>query len=199
HAGYFFGARSPRPLLEAVRELLDRRPALRDVLELRFVGGFRTADREWAEGLELGQGIRIEGTLPHHQTLRAMKEADSLLLLIPSAGGIGKTVLSGKVFEYLAAERPVLGLVPLDGAAADLLRSAGHEWIADPDDVAAIASTLERLVDAWIATRLPDVVIPEALRASLDRRSRAGAMAALLSEITRTRREEDPVMLGAEL
>jgi glycosyltransferase involved in cell wall biosynthesis len=198
HAGYFFGARSPRPLLQAVRALLDRRPALRDVIEVRFVGGFRSADRAWAEGLDLGHVIAVEDTLPHGETLRAMKEADALVLLIPSAGGIGKTVLSGKVFEYLAAERPVLGLVPPDGAAAELLRSAGHDWIADPDDVDAIAITLERLVDGWIANRLPDVVIPPELRASLDRRARAEEMAGVLAEAT-GRARTGPVAMGAEL
>ena len=46
------------------------------------------------------------------------RESDALLLLIPEAGGRGRGVLSGKVFEYLAAERPILALVPPDGAAA---------------------------------------------------------------------------------
>ncbi|HET6849219.1 MAG TPA: glycosyltransferase [Gaiellales bacterium] len=198
HAGYFFGARSPRPLLQAVRALLDRRPALRDVLEVRFVGGFRSVDREWAEGLQLGPVIDVEGTLPHEQTLREMKESDALVLLIPSAGGIGRTVLSGKVFEYLAAERPILGLVPPDGAAAELLRSAGHDWIADPDDVGAITATVERLVDAWIANRLPDVVIPAELRATLDRRARVEEMAGVLAGVT-GRTPAGPVPMGAEL
>ncbi|HEX2588507.1 MAG TPA: glycosyltransferase [Gaiellales bacterium] len=198
HAGYFFGVRSPRPLLQAVRSLLDRRPALRDVLEVRFVGGFRPADREWAESLDLGPVMTVEGTLPHDQTLQAMKEADALVLLIPNASGIGRSVLSGKVFEYLAAERPILGLVPPDGAAADLLRSAGHDWIADPDDVNAITDTVERLVDAWIANRLGDVVIPPELRARLDRRARAEEMAAVLAEVT-GRTAVGPVAMGAEL
>jgi hypothetical protein len=127
-----------------------------------------------------------------------MKEADALVLLIPSAGGIGKTVLSGKVFEYLAAERPILGLVPPDGAAADLLRSAGQEWIADPDDTEAISATVERLVDAWIANRLPDVVIPPDVRASLDRRARAEEMAAVLGEVA-GRATAGPVAMGAGL
>ncbi len=48
-----------------------------------------------------------------------------LLLLIPEAGGRGRGVLSGKVFEYLAAERPILAVVPPDGAAAKLLRDTG--------------------------------------------------------------------------
>ena len=34
-------------------------------------------------------------------------------------------MLSGKVFEYLAAERPILAAVPPDGAAAELIRETG--------------------------------------------------------------------------
>ena len=43
---------------------------------------------------------------------RLQRDSDALLLLIPDAGGRGRGILSGKVFEYLAAERPVLAVVP---------------------------------------------------------------------------------------
>ena len=63
-----------------------------------------------------------------------MRAADVLLLLVPRAGGRGLSVVSGKVYEYLAAERPILALVPPEGDAAALLRDTGSAWIADPDD-----------------------------------------------------------------
>lgn len=177
HAGFFFGVRSPRPFLEALARLLADRPELRDVVEARFVGGFRTADRQWAESLGLGAALRIDGFLPHDQALAAMKGADALLLLIPRAGGLGLSVLSGKLFEYLAAERPVLALVPPEGIAADLLRSTGFARIADPDDVGAIREQLEDLVEAWRAGDLGDRPLPADLRERLDRRTRASEMA----------------------
>jgi hypothetical protein len=40
-------------------------------------------------------------------SLELQRDSEALLLLIPDAGGRGKGVLSGKVFEYLAAERPI--------------------------------------------------------------------------------------------
>jgi hypothetical protein len=46
--------------------------------------------------------------------------ASRSLLLVPDAGGRGKGVLSGKVYEYIAAGRPILAVVPPDGAAAAL-------------------------------------------------------------------------------
>ncbi|HEY7258404.1 MAG TPA: glycosyltransferase family 4 protein [Gaiellales bacterium] len=183
HAGFFFGKRTPRPFLVALSGLLADRPELRDVVEARFVGGFRTADREWAEDLGLGGSLRIDGFLPHDQALAAMKNADALLLLIPRSGGLGTSVLSGKLFEYLAAERPVLALVPPEGVAADLLRSTGFARIADPDDVAGIRAQIEDLVEAWQAGGLGDRPLPADLRERLDRRTRASEMADVLRSV----------------
>ena len=53
------------------------------------------------------------------------RDSEALLLLVPDAGGRGKGVLSGKVFEYIAAGRPILAVVPPDGAAAELIRETG--------------------------------------------------------------------------
>jgi glycosyltransferase involved in cell wall biosynthesis len=183
HAGFFFGVRSPRPFLTALSRFLADRPELREVVEARFVGGFRDADREWGENLGLGRALRIDGFLPHDQALRAMKAADALLLLIPRADGLGTSVLSGKLFEYLAAERPVLALVPPEGIAADLLRSTGFARIADPDDVDAIRAQLEDLVEAWRAGGLGDRPLPPELRERLDRRTRAGEMADVFARV----------------
>ena len=63
---------------------------------------------------------------PTHRTAgrsSSQRDSEALLLLIPDAGGRGRGILSGKVFEYLAAERPILAVVPPDGAAADADRA----------------------------------------------------------------------------
>src|SRR5204862_2546476 len=91
----------------------------------RFVGVFRVADREWAESLGLGDRLELHPYVPRRRSLALQRDSDALLLLIPEAGGRGQGVLSGKVFEYLAAERPILAAVPPDGAAADLIRQTG--------------------------------------------------------------------------
>ena len=52
--------------------------------------------------------------------------------------------MTTKIFEYLAAGRPILAAVPGDGAAAELLRETGAGVVAPPDDVDAIATALDR-------------------------------------------------------
>jgi glycosyltransferase involved in cell wall biosynthesis len=182
HAGSFFGQRTPRPFLGALATLLRERPELRGRVQAAFLGELRPEDREWALGLGLGDALALEGFRPHAEALAAMRAADALLLLVPRAGGRGLSVVSGKVYEYLAAERPILALVPPEGDAATLLRDTGSAWIADPDDQAAIGGAIGEAVAAWEADRLGERRLTPEWRERLDRRTRARELAELLRE-----------------
>jgi len=176
HAGSFFGSRDPRPFLHAFRDAdLDA--------VARFVGDFRSTDREWAESLGLGDRLELLDYLPRTESLRLQRDSEALLLLIPDASGRGKGVLSGKVFEYLAVERPILALVPPDGAAADLIRETGAGTVVAPEDVDGIRGALEDLHERFESGGLPDVVLSEDVREGLSRRARVEEMASLLQEV----------------
>jgi glycosyltransferase involved in cell wall biosynthesis len=177
HAGSFFGRRDPRPFLTALADSgLD--------VVARFLGDFRTADREWAETLELGDRLELREFAPRRQALELQRDSEALLLLIPEAAGRGKGVLSGKVFEYLAAERPILAAVPPGGAAAALIEETGSGVVAPPDDPAAIAEALRSLHGSWQAGALDGTSLTPELRRRLDRRSRVRELADLLLELT---------------
>jgi glycosyltransferase involved in cell wall biosynthesis len=177
HAGSFFGKRSPRPFLEALAA------SNLDVVA-RFVGDFRPADREWAEALGLGDRIELHPYTSHRRALELQRSSDALLLLIPDAAGRGRGVLSGKVFEYVAAERPILAVVPPDGAAAELIREVGNGVVAPPEDVPAIGEALGALVERWRAGSPNGAPLSEDVRERLDRRSRVREYADLLLNLT---------------
>ncbi|TML48505.1 MAG: glycosyltransferase family 4 protein [Actinobacteria bacterium] len=176
HAGSFFGRRDPRPFLQA---LLD---SDLDIVA-RFVGDFRASDREWAESLGLGDRLELVPYTPRAESLRLQRNSEALLLLVPDAGGRGRGVLSGKLFEYLAAARPILAAVPVDGAAATLIRETGAGIVAAPDDVAGLRAALEGLHARYLDGGLPAVVLPEDVRHSLSRQARVEETAELLQEI----------------
>jgi len=176
HTGSFFGRRDPRPFLTALVESgLD--------VVARFVGDFRSADAEFAAQLGLGERLELIPFAPHRRALALQRDSEALLLLIPEAGGRGKGVLSGKVFEYLAAERPILAAVPPGGAAAELIREANAGLVCPPDDVAALRDALTVLVERWRAGALDGTRLSPELRARLDRRTRARELADLLSNL----------------
>src|SRR5919108_29911 len=111
-------------------------------------------DREWAERLGLGDRLALIPYAPRSESLRLQRDSEALLLLVPEAGGLGRGVLSGKVFEYLAAERPILAVVPPDGAAADLIRDTGAGVVAAPEDTDGIRDGLVELHARWRAGAL---------------------------------------------
>ena len=177
HAGSFFGRRDPRPFLTAFADSgLDA--------VARFVGDFRAADREWAETLGLGDRLELHDFAPHQRALELQRDSEALLLLIPEAAGRGKGVLSGKVFEYLAAERPILAVVPPDGAAAALIRETGTGVVASPDDPQAIGEALRLMHDRWRVGALDGTPLVPELRRKLDRRTRVRELADLLQDVS---------------
>jgi glycosyltransferase involved in cell wall biosynthesis len=177
HTGSFFGKRDPRPFLTALKET-----GLEDVVA-RFVGDFRAADRDWLEAEGLAPLVELVPYVPRRRSLELQRDSEALLLLIPEAGGRGKGVLSGKVFEYLAAERPVLAAVPPDGAAADLLRDMGSGPVVAPEDVAGLRDALLALHAQWRDGTLVAPQLSTAQRDRVDRQARVRELAELMRSV----------------
>jgi glycosyltransferase involved in cell wall biosynthesis len=176
HTGSFFGKRDPRPFLSGLAKSgLD--------LEARFLGDFRSADRAWARERGLEDRLSLLPYAPRREALELQRDSEALLLLIPEAAGRGKGVLSGKVFEYLAAERPILALVPPDGAAADLIRETGAGVVVAPEDVDGIASALAELESRWRAGRLNGTPLSDEWKRRLSRRARTEEYVEFLREV----------------
>jgi glycosyltransferase involved in cell wall biosynthesis len=178
HTGSFFGKRDPRPFLTALA-----RSGLDDVV-VRFLGDFRVADRDWAETLELGDRLELIAYAPRRRSLELQRDSEVLLLLIPDAGGRGKGVLSGKVFEYLAAERPILAVVPPDGAAAALVRDTGAGLVVAPDDVEGMTEALRELHGRWRGGTLDGRPLSDEWRRKVSRRARSEELVRVLERVT---------------
>ncbi|MFL5920200.1 MAG: glycosyltransferase family 4 protein [Gaiellaceae bacterium] len=174
HTGSFFGKRNPRAFLSALAA-----SGLDDVVA-RFVGDFRSVDREWVQELDLGDRLELLDYLPHQRALELQRDSEANLLLLPDAAGRGKVVPSGKIFEYLAAERPILAAVPTDGAAAKLVRETGAGVVVAPDDEKSIREALVGLHARWKAGRLGDAYLTDEDRRRLSRTTRVEELAELL-------------------
>src|SRR5438067_1311095 len=174
HTGSFFGKRNPRPFLTALKE-----SELENVVA-RFVGELTTRDREWAETLELGDRLELLPFGSRRRSLAYQRDSEALLLLLPQAGERGTPVLPGKIFEYLAAERPILAAVPPAGAAANLIREANAGVVVPPDDTGAIREGLLGLEARWRAGQLNGSALRPELRDRISRRRRVEELSELL-------------------
>jgi glycosyltransferase involved in cell wall biosynthesis len=176
HTGSFFGARTAQPFLEALRR---SDPAV----VVRFVGDFRRAELERAEEQGLGDRIELPGYVSRRKSMEFQRDSEALLLLLPDVGDRNKDVPSAKLYEYLAAGRPILALVPKDGTAASIVRETRMGIVVPPDDAAAIEAALAELVRQWRSNPHAGPELSEEWKERLSRTARARELHALLAEL----------------
>jgi glycosyltransferase involved in cell wall biosynthesis len=168
-------------LLEAVRQLLAANAEARRHVRVDLAGPYDLDYEDRARALGLQDVVRFTGPLAHADSRSLQRSADALLLWKPRATGY-RTMVPGKLYEYLDSGRPVLGLLPAQDEAADLVRRAGGV-VLPPGDPAALARELETRYMAW----RQDGRAPDARPRWLDEHARpqlAGRLAGLLDEIT---------------
>lgn len=93
----------------------------------------------------LGDNLEDKGYLPHTEAVREQRRATVLILPLRKEPEY-KAVLPGKLFEYLAARRPVLGIGESRGAMASILSSCGAGVTCDWNDCAGMQKFIDR---AW--------------------------------------------------
>ena len=83
----------------------------------------------------------FEDPIPHSKAVQRMGRADVLLLMIPEQSG-NEGIVPGKLFEYIAAGRPILGIGPERCDAADLVGDAKAGAFCTYRDSAGLHKTL---------------------------------------------------------
>ena len=132
-------------LLEAVNNLLAKRPDVGRRIEVHLAGVTTQTDEEIARACP---AVRLHGYLPHAESVRLLETADLLFLPMQKlVQGLRSGNVPGKTYEYLASGRPILAAVP-EGDARDLLERAGATYVCEPDDVAAMEEILAARVRA---------------------------------------------------
>ena len=167
HTGLFAADGNPLNLWDALAERCEADPDFRARLQIRLAGKVDAAVTDAIRARGLGDNLVELGYLPHDETVREQLEADFLLLPLRREPEYAK-VLPGKIFEYLAARRPVLGIGQEDGAADSVLRDAAagemfdwnkkEELLAFLDAEHPQAAGIEKYTRRALTERLAEVL-----------------------------------------
>jgi glycosyltransferase involved in cell wall biosynthesis len=141
--------RDPAPLVNALAELANEDPGAAERLELVVVGPLTDAELALMRTQVSPARIVVAGSVPREHALALQRDADALLLL---ASPSRSQLLNFKLFEYLAAGRPILALAAGTEAGRIVAELGGD--VVPSDDVAAIAQALRRVAAGEL--RAPD-------------------------------------------
>jgi glycosyltransferase involved in cell wall biosynthesis len=93
---------------------------------------------------KLKENTRFIDYVDHTKAIEYQQKAQVLLLLIPNVKKC-KGILTGKLFEYLSAKRPILAIGPEDGDLADVIEDTNAGVIVDFDNDDKLSSEILKL------------------------------------------------------
>ncbi len=141
HVGSLNADRNPDYFWESLHELTTENKTFKECLKIKLVGKITTQVKDSIVKHGLQEFVEFVEYVPHKEARKHQLTAQVLLLPInnvPSAKGI----LTGKIFEYLQAARPILALGPTDGDLAALINKTTSGKTVDFDDKKSLKSVL---------------------------------------------------------
>jgi hypothetical protein len=137
--------------MKAIKELAIYEKDIGQKLFIEFIGEVHPLFKEGMMDDEiLREMVVFSGNIPHKQLLNKYGES-SLLLLILTGYKDAEGFLPGKLFEYLATGLPVLGVGPVNGDAANLLREVGQGTMLASDDLFGIKDFIKSEYSNWLS------------------------------------------------
>jgi glycosyltransferase involved in cell wall biosynthesis len=118
---------------------------------LKFIGGVSKNQRDLVMSKLSGDEVIFLPYSDHITAIRHLRESSVLLLIIPQHHG-NRSIVTGKLFEYLASGRPVICLGPSDGDAASIISRTGHGRSFSYNDSANIGNYLAELAPRPLPT-----------------------------------------------
>jgi glycosyltransferase involved in cell wall biosynthesis len=156
----------PEPLLRALRTLRQEMPDLAQRLAVDFYGHDDPALRALLERYGVADCVKLYGFVPYTGSIAAQRSAD-VLLYLDWTDARGEGMLTGKLFEYLGAGRPILALAARTGSeATQLVTGAGAGRVLTRDE--EVVAYLRELL---AAPRPSDVATPGVERFSRERQA----------------------------
>src|SRR5690606_25228588 len=122
HIGSLLSKRNPRILWKALKELIKENSDFKRDFQLRLIGKVSEEIIDTIAEFRLNDFLDNVGYVNHHEALIYQRSSQVLLLIeIDSYETAG--IIPGKLFEYMAAERPILAIGPADSDVEDIIKS----------------------------------------------------------------------------
>jgi len=145
----YIGTLSDSYPLSGFMEALNKIAFPESGFRLRFVGVVSGKQKELITELAGGSATEFIPYVNHHDAVNYLTGSSALLLIIPDHLS-NKSILTGKLFEYLASGRPIICLGPVDGDAGAILRETGHGEVFDYNDADGISVYLKALISGSV-------------------------------------------------
>lgn len=111
HIGSLLSERNPEFLWKVLAEICREDTSFKNDLQLKFAGAVSDDVKQSLENFQLMENCEVLGYVSHSEALR-LQHKSQVLLLVEINSAETRAIIPGKLFEYLAAKRPIIALGP---------------------------------------------------------------------------------------
>ena len=122
HIGSFLSERNPKILWESLIELIAEVPNFKQHLEIKLIGAVSQEVLETISQFELNDYLNNLGYVSHQEAIVHQKKSQ-VLLLIEIDSEDTKSIIPGKLFEYMVSNRPIVAIGPEGSDFAEIITS----------------------------------------------------------------------------
>lgn len=178
YTGTLADSYNPSVFFHALKKVISNNQDAK--IKLRFIGNPAGTLIEEIRNISLSDNLELVPTVPHDKSVEYLLNSSALLLVIPEIKN-DKGILTGKLFEYLAARKPIICIGPEDGDAAEIINEckAGKTFGRKSDK--NLTCYLEQLLNDWRSGK--DTNISNSNYKKYSRRSQAKELSEIILSV----------------
>lgn len=133
---------------KAIADLKSEKKIVPDKFQVHFYGQVDATVRKEISSFNVDEFLVFHEFVPHQQAINAIVRSHLLLLIINNTP-TKKGIVPGKMFEYLASGRYIMGIGPTEGDAVDVFDETGCGTFFDYKDRTGIKNFLNNQLKNW--------------------------------------------------
>ena len=153
HIGSFLSDRNPQFLWECLVELLNEFPDFKSHLEIKLIGAVSQEVLDSIAKFNLNNYLNLLGYVSHHEAIAHQKKSQVLLLIEINSEGT-KSIIPGKLFEYMVSNRPIIAIGPQGSDFADIITQTNTGVFFDYSEKAKLKSVILDFYNQFLEGKL---------------------------------------------
>ena len=149
HIGLMNADRNPISFWKAISEICNENVSFTNDYQIQFVGKIASEVKADIDKYNIENILDI-GYVSHQEVALYQQKTQVLFLSVNNVKS-AKGVITGKIFEYLQAKRPILAIGPVDGDLSEILKETHSGVIVDFDDVHTLKIEILKMYESFKA------------------------------------------------
>ena len=153
HIGSLLSERNPTFLWQCLSELIQENSIFEAIFELKLIGAISPEVVETINDFGLSKYVNNLGYVSHREALIQQRKSQ-VLILIEINSEDTKSIIPGKLFEYMVSERPIIGIGPEGADFSKIIKETNTGVFVNYAEKEKLKSTLIQFFDAFLEGNL---------------------------------------------